>query len=169
MAAGSTYTPIATTTLGSAAASYTFSSIPGTYTDLVLIGVTNNSGGNNQVYIRVGNATVDSGSNYSYTELYGDGTSAVSSRSSSQTNLLIGLTDATTTSPNSNFIANIQNYSNTTTYKTVISRSNAPARASEAIVGLWRSTSAINIITLSAGSSTIIAGSTFTLYGIAAA
>jgi len=169
MAAGSTYTPIATTTLGSAAASYTFSSIPGTYTDLVLIGLTNNSVGNNQVYIRVGNATVDSGSNYSYTELYGDGTSAVSSRSSSQTNLLIGLTDATTTSPNSNFIANIQNYSNTTTYKTVISRSNAPARASEAIVGLWRSTSAINIITLSAGSSTIIAGSTFTLYGIAAA
>ena len=37
MAAGSTYTPIATTTLGSAQADVTFSSISGSYTDLVLI------------------------------------------------------------------------------------------------------------------------------------
>ena len=36
MAAGSTYTPIATTTLGSAG-TITFSSIPSTYTDLVIV------------------------------------------------------------------------------------------------------------------------------------
>jgi hypothetical protein len=37
MAAGNTYEAIATQTLGSAAASVTFSSIPGTYTDLVIV------------------------------------------------------------------------------------------------------------------------------------
>jgi hypothetical protein len=36
MAAGNTYTPLATQTLGSAAASVTFSSISGAYTDLVV-------------------------------------------------------------------------------------------------------------------------------------
>jgi hypothetical protein len=35
-----TYEPIATTTLGSAAADVTFTSISGTYTDLVLVAVT---------------------------------------------------------------------------------------------------------------------------------
>ena len=37
MAAGSTYTPLATNTLSSSSASITFSSISGSYTDLVLV------------------------------------------------------------------------------------------------------------------------------------
>ena len=41
MAAGATYEPIATNTLGSAAASVTFSGISGSYTDLILITSTN--------------------------------------------------------------------------------------------------------------------------------
>ena len=61
------------------------------------------------------------------------------------------------------------NYSNTSTYKTVIGKDNAASIETDAYVGLWRSTAAINTIKISIGSSTFIAGSTFTLYGISCA
>jgi hypothetical protein len=72
-------------------------------------------------------------------------------------------------------ITNIMNYSNSTTFKTVLSRysngstSNGPG--TEAIVGLWQNTSVINSITVkqNTGSNNLDTGSTFTLYGIAAA
>ena len=53
-----TYEPIATTTLGSAAASVTFSSISGSYTDLVLIVVPKATTGD-YIRCRVGNGSVD--------------------------------------------------------------------------------------------------------------
>ena len=167
MAAGSTYTPIASQTLGSAAASITFSSIPSTYTDLVLIyGGAGTAAG--QIDLRVGNGSVDAGNNYSTTILYGDGTSAGSLRYSNAAQANIGYTDASQT----NNITHLMNYANTTTYKTILSRGSQPATSANARVSLWRSTSAINIITIYAGAGsggTFIAGSTFTLYGIAAA
>jgi hypothetical protein len=63
------------------------------------------------------------------------------------------------------------NYSNATTYKTVLSRSNVAASASvSANVGLWRNTAAITSIKLYVYPSyNFVAGSTFTLYGIKAA
>jgi hypothetical protein len=83
MAAGSTYTPIATTTLGSAASSVTFSSIAGTYTDLRIVYSTVSSAdaGN---YLRFNS---DSGSNYSNTTLFGNGSSAGSNRNTSSTGM----------------------------------------------------------------------------------
>lgn len=164
----STYVALATQTLGTAVSSVTFSSIPQGYTDLVLVSQLTGSAANNQINIQVGNGSVDTGSNYSFTQMYGTGSATASARSTSQTSILLGYTDAATTSINSNLIASIQNYSNTTTNKTILSRGNSPARATAAIVGLWRSTSAINIITVSTGSSTFAVGSTFTIYGIAA-
>jgi hypothetical protein len=65
-------------------------------------------------------------------------------------------------------ITHFMNYSNTTTYKTALTRSNSPY-GTEAAVNLWRNTSAITSITLFIQSSTLNAGTTFTLYGIAAA
>jgi hypothetical protein len=63
------------------------------------------------------------------------------------------------------------NYANTTTYKTVLARSNVTDFRVAAIVGLWRSTSAINTIQLRSDNSSynFTTGSTFTLYGISAA
>jgi len=110
MPASSTYTPIATTTLGSGAASVTFSSISGSYTDLVLVGQFTGSAANNQVSIRVGNGSVDTGSNYSFTQVYGTGSATASSQSTSDTSILIGYTDTATTSIDSNLMASIQNY-----------------------------------------------------------
>ena len=167
MAAGSTYTPIATTTLGSATASYTFSSIPSTYTDLVLIVNAAITTGSSYYSVQFNS---DTGSNYSATRLRGNGSSATSGRDTSVTQIWTssGAT-ITTTSLENNLIMNIMNYANTSTYKTVIGRDNAASVETNAYVGLWRSTSAINTIKVSIASSTFIAGSTFTLYGLAAA
>jgi hypothetical protein len=66
-------------------------------------------------------------------------------------------------------IVNIINYSNTTTYKTLLGRGNTSASRIQATVGLWRSTSAINRIDLNIQGDNFAVGSTFTLYGIAAA
>lgn len=163
MAAGSTYTPIATTTFSGSATSYTFSSIPSTYTDLVLVcNIFNSSAGN--TYMRFNG---DSSAIYSRTRLSGNGTSATSDRASNATSAYI---DAIPTqSPQENIIVNIFNYSNGSMYKTLIARANNASSGVQATVNLWRQTDAINSIAIYADSGTMTAGTTFTLYGIAAA
>jgi len=67
-------------------------------------------------------------------------------------------------------IFQFMNYSNTTTYKTVVYRQNEAANFISAGVSLWRSTSAINRITLNATSTNSLqSGTTVSLYGIASA
>ena len=159
-----TYTPIATTTLGSNQNAVTFSSISGSYTDLIMvINGYNTAGG--YYYLRVGNGSVDTGNNYSRTRLAGDGSTAYSDRqtNTSYVQLSIG------TSANGNTIINLNNYANTSTYKTILSRYNFTTGEAAAVVGLWRSTSAINTVSVIGGGGDWVAGSTFTLYGIKAA
>jgi len=160
-----TYEKIATTTLGSAQATVTFTSITGTYTDLVLI--TNSATGSNDIdmYIQVNS---DTASNYSWTRLLGTGSSALSSRgSSSNLGYRVGNMSGSNVGEN-NVIVQFQNYSNTTTFKTVLTRGNNPANLVEAFVGLWRSTSAITSMDIKTQSGNFSIGSTFTLYGIKA-
>jgi hypothetical protein len=109
----------------------------------------------------------DSASNYSNTYLEGDGSSAFSGRRSNQTSLIDFGVIRTTANTFSTNILQIQNYSNTTTYKTALTRNGLASTALQAVVGLWRSTSAINRIDLSPGSGNFEVGSTFSLYGIA--
>ena len=163
----STYTPIATTTLGSATASYTFSSIPSTYTDLILIaGHLNAASAGNAFKMQVNS---DTGTNYSNTYLTGNGSSASSGRNSSADTLrffdnpnIIGPAVVT---------AHFMNYANTTTYKTVLSRSSAAGYSANAEVNLWRNTAAINSIKIffATSGNDMQAGTTLTLYGISAA
>ena len=164
MAAGATYQSIATTTLGSAASSYTFSSIPSTYTDLILVcGIFNSSSGAN-AYVRLNG---DSGSNYSRTQLTGNGTTAASGRASNTTSAYI---DAVSTNyPQEIITVHFMNYSNTTTYKTFLARADNASTGTQANVSLWRSTSAINSIAIYTDTGNFSTGSTFTLYGIASA
>lgn len=162
-----TYEPIATTTLGSAAASYTFTSIPSTYTDLVLVCNWRNSVGAG--YWGQLQFNGDTGSNYSTTVLDGNGTSATSYR---YTNDSVGVRIGGTTTANNNpSIVNIMNYSNTTTFKSQISRYSDASQAAQAFASLWRSTAAITSIKIQIenGTANIVAGSTFTLYGIKSA
>ncbi len=159
MAAGATYTPIATTTLSSAS-TISFTSIPSTYTDLYVVirGVTNGP------IIKI-QYNADTGSNYSSTLIWGDGSSAASARYSEAWTYVIPGGSA---SDQLSLLVNIQNYSNTTTYKTSIARANVPDASTTASVQLWRSTSAINRVDFLLSGAGTITG-TASLYGITAA
>jgi hypothetical protein len=161
----STYEPIATTTLGSAASSITFSSIPSTYTDLVIVTSTQRDASGSGVVGWLAQFNGDTSTNYSVTAVLGNGSTAFSGRETNQTGIFV-LTAQDSTWGNS--IINIMNYSNATTNKTVLTRINTTTANVSAYVGLWRNTAAINSITIS-GAANIKAGSTFTLYGIKAA
>jgi hypothetical protein len=154
-----TYEKIATTTASGGSTSVTLSSIPATYTDLVLVMAGSNSA-NSDLRMRFNG---DTGSNYSATVLFGDGSAANSFRESNQTSFY-GAFGST----QSNNIINIQNYANTTTNKTALTRSNMPGAYVFSIVQLWRSTAAINSVTLFVTSGSYNSDVVFTLYGIKA-
>ena len=171
-----TYTPVAAmqTVTGSTTNTVTFGSIPGTYKDLIV--VANGYALTNGVSQRI-RFNSDTGSNYSLTWMGGDGSAATSGRTTSGSgiyaNYLTGWT-ATSTQP-SNWIFQIMNYSNATTYKTCLSRANTATGGAypgtEALVGLWRNTSAITTISIEAGYSGthyFASGTTLALYGIGA-
>jgi hypothetical protein len=161
-----TYEPISTQTLGTAQASVTFSSIPATYTDLVLVmSGTTASGGADSSSIQFNGDTT---TNYSFTNIQGNGTSAVSGRASNSSGFAGGLVSSTEVT---NTIYQVFNYTNTTTFKTVLSRGNIAGVLTRTSVGLWRKTpEAITSILLKNDSAQNFAvGYTFTLYGIKAA
>ncbi len=162
-----TYEPITTTTLSTATASVTFSSISGSYTDLVLV-IFGGFAGNEDVAMRFNS---DTASNYSGTNVQGNGSGVFTGRQSNQTSCYLTSGGYFTNALQSNAIIQIQNYSNTTTYKTVLSRNNNTSTSTEFCVNLWRSTSAITSINLFGRNSSTnwLSGSTFTLYGIKAA
>ena len=162
----SAYEVISTQTLGTATTSVTFSSIPQTYTDLVLIA---NSATTTVASSEISKVTFnsDTATNYSYTQLTGNGSSVISYRATSVAYARLGRNSA---NGDSYFVPNkiqIMNYANTTTYKTAIATCPEPTYY-EVNVALWRSTSAITSITLTAGANNYKVGCTFTLYGIKA-
>lgn len=162
-----TYEPIATTTLSATAATVTFNSITGTYTDLILIAQVKTSAAA-QLCIKFNNTTTP----YSTRYLNGNGSAASSgsTTSGSYNYMQLGYLDYSDTTFSYNGIAHIMNYANTTTNKTVLHRGNNAGTGVGATVGLWGNTSAITRIDLiPATASYFDIGSTFTLYGIKAA
>jgi hypothetical protein len=162
-----TYTPIATITINdSTTTTLNFTSIPQTYTDLVLVCNYGLSGGD--LYFRLNN---DSGSTYSDIELYGNGTTAGASNLINRSGYYLNDQGITRPGPATVSTINFQNYSNTTTNKSVLWRSNDSGVSVEAHAGLWRNAAAItsiNFIIINV-SGVITPGSQFTLYGIKAA
>ena len=155
-----TYEPIATQTLTSSQSSVSFTSIPSTYTDLVLVFNGEGTTDDNVVF----RFNSDSGSNYSNTRLSNNGNTPESAGFSNDTWIRYDYRNYLSTARNTT-IYYLMNYSNTNTYKTVLIRNNKGASAIDAAIGLWRSTSAISSIYLGAP---YASGSTFTLYGIKA-
>jgi hypothetical protein len=167
--ATNTYVALDKITVGTATSSITFSSIPATYTDLVLvINAFGNTGGVTDYGFNY-QLNGDTTTNYSRTTLLGDGSSVITGRSSNQTyGLIQGQGYYSTTEP---VTVNVyfMNYANSTTYKTVISRSSLASAAAEVDVSMWRKTpEAINSIKINIFAGLIKPGSTFSLYGISA-
>lgn len=182
--ATTTYTPIETYTLGSAAASVTFGSgntLPQTYTDLVIVvqGTQQSSYSARNMGIRFNG---DSGSNYSAIQILNVGSGSDPNLNNIQGPFINSSTN-TTSGADTTAIINVQNYSNSTMYKIAISKGGTGAVYTSggsnvgtyvgAQVGTWRNTAPVTEITLyavaphQAGSgANWSAGSTFTLYGI---
>lgn len=166
MAAGATYEPIATSTLTSVTNTFTFSSIPSTYTDLRIIASIAAPSGDNLGLRFNGGAT----SVYSQTILQASGTTITSSRVAN--NSFIYLNSGTTNSAFWQYEINVMNYSDSNIFKTEIHRNteSGPSTYVGLQTGLWRSTAAITSITIyTTAFSNMSVGSTFTLYGIKAA
>lgn len=159
-----TYEPIASQTLGSDSSSVTFSDIPGTYTDLVLVCSIKRTSANQNVRLRYNS---DSASNYSTTFLEGTGSAAASGRQTSATHMPIDY--STSTSAFAVSVTQIMSYANTNVNKTFVNRAGESGTSVVVHCGLWRSTAAITSVNLSTGTGSMATGSTFSLYGIKAA
>lgn len=162
-----TYIPIATTTLTTSAADVTFSSISGSYTDLVVIMNILTSVDGTAAQFQFNS---DTGSNYSNTLMEGSGSTATSSKQSSQADIQFSFNVGGNSTNPQPIVAHINSYSNTTTNKTVLGRYNSASGGTYpgvgSVVGLWRNTSAITAIKIFPGSGNFNSGSNFTLYGI---
>jgi hypothetical protein len=159
-----TYEKIASTTLGSAAATIDFNSIAGTYTDLrlVIVGKYTSGGGNTRIRFNS-----DTSSLYSSTRIAGDGSSASSDRLTNQGFQRLSFNGNSSTIPDF-LTVDIFSYAGST-FKTSLITSSEDYNGSGLVVrtvGLYRSTTAISSITISLDSSTMAAGTSATLYGI---
>jgi hypothetical protein len=164
-----TYTLIEAKTLGTAVSSVTFSSIPGTYTDLV-VKYSGRQGSENAHNIRFNG---DSGSNYTYLILGGDGVNNPTSGSGSAIANIIsrGINPGNSTSSTfGNAEMYIPNYANTSYNKSVsvdgVNETAGEEIYSSFVAGLWSSTSAITSIGIFARDGNLAVDSTFYLYGI---
>jgi len=165
---GESYESIQTVTVGSGGQStITFSSIPSTYKHLQLRYFTRNSAAAYYVLLRFNS---DTGTNYSYHQLTGNGTSASGAATINDTVLLLTRNG----SPDNVFgagTADILDYANTNKNKTVraiggYDRGTGDGQAVDFHSGLWRNTSAINTITLTVFAGNYAQYSSFALYGI---
>lgn len=170
MTAGKTYVPISTANGTGSNSTITFSSIPSTYTDLVLVfnGSTTFTTGD-YFNLKINN---DTGSNYSNTVMVGNGSGIGSYRNSNQS-FYDGQAWGWNTGQTVLTKIHFMNYSNTSNYKTFLTRwdnnTSGTSWAVAANVGLWRSTAAITSISIYSALGNITSTSMATLYGIAAA
>lgn len=157
-----TYTPLATVTLGSSASSVTFSSIPATYRDLILVVDGTTSATNVGMAFR---ANGDTGPNYATVIMAGNG--SVTSTVAGSAAIYADVLYAADTSK-FNGIIQIMDYSATDKHKSLLTRSNQGGTFVLAYASRWANTAAITTVNLLTATSSWAAGTTFSLYGVIA-
>lgn len=176
LAGNPAYTPpsfesIATATGTGSSATITFSSIPSTFKHLQIryVGRTDNSASSRNYYIRLNS---DSGANYAYHRLYGDGSVVGAEGYASQTEAycfssMPGALAGTNTMGVA--ITDLLDYSSSTknkTLRTLHAFDNNGSGNINLSSGLWMSTSAVTSITIVMANGNWTTASTFALYGI---
>ena len=157
-----TYRALANITLGTAASSVTFSSIPATFRDLVLV-FTGTGSTTLQGRIRLNG---DTGSNYTYIRMSGSGSATTSAAAGSQTSGFISAIAQATTTGALQMDINIMDYSATDKHKTIISQASAAANGAEAFVNRWANTAAVTSVQILTSTGNWAIGTTVALYGI---
>lgn len=153
------YVALANITLGSSASSVTFSSIPATFRDLVLVikdlsvAPTNGS-----VRIRFNGDTTDA--NYSRVIMFGSGSTGTSGATNGHLFYDLYETQGQPT------LVNIMDYSATDKHKTVLTRWSGTDSYVVAGAHRWANTAAINTIAIVPNGFNFASTSTFALYGI---
>lgn len=162
---------IASTTLSSATSTITFSSIPDTYQHLQLrvYGKTNTTGTTSQnMAVRLNS---DTGTNYAWHIVYGEGSTSVTDKQNSDTQHLFGnFLTADATNRFSVLIMDILDYKSTNKNKVMRSLTGFDNNGSGMAwftSGLWISTSAVTSLTIKQyGSSNLASGTVASLYGL---
>jgi hypothetical protein len=160
------YIALATTTLGSTATSVTFSNIPNTYKDLIVVVsavAAGSSGTQAQVGIRLNG---DGGSNYSNVAMAGGGSSTFSG-SQTTTQLAVTWAYAYVAPTQNNSVTQIMDYSATDKHKTALNRTTLPDGATIAHASRWANTSAVTSLSVVTFIGSFASGATFSLYGVA--
>lgn len=165
-----TFELIASSTVGATAvSSIEFTSIPSTYTDLVVVGScrTNRANATDETTLTFNNST----SSYSWRLLYGSGSVAGSASGSSDVAIYgIQVTgNNSTASTFGNFQIYIPNYAGSTNKSVsieAVAEDNASAAFMKMVAGLWSNTSAISSLKLSGQAGNFVQYSTAYLYGV---
>ena len=169
-----TYTLISSNVLSSSAASVTFSSIPSTYTDLVLRWSARDDNADVYSIPRI-SFNSDSASNYSRTQLEGYGAGGSASGNAANQSFIAAFYTFDGNTATSNTFSNselyIPNYTSTNSRQLSIfgvSETSSSSAYMSATAALYRGSSSISSITITKGgfASNILAGSSFYLYGI---
>jgi hypothetical protein len=168
-----TYYEIASVTVGSGgAASMDFTSIPGTYTDLVFKVSARDARAivAASIVLQINGSTASSGS---YRRIYGDGTSAFSDADGPGTTVQSGHSNGNSGTANTfgNVEIYIPNYAGTSNNKSILSdgvaETNGTTTYMSMVAGIWANTAAITQITIKPATAVnFLQHSTATLYGI---
>ena len=155
----STYVALATTTLASASSSVTFSSIPATYRDLVLVMNVKFTGSTGEI-IRININGDSTAGNYPIVDALGTG-SATQSNTDNRRFGYFGDEESAIT-------AHFMDYSATDKQKTFLTRTGSSGYRTAMTAGRWANNNAITSIQLSTDSGNFDTGGVFSLFGIEA-
>jgi hypothetical protein len=155
-----TYVALANITLGSSASQVTFSSIPATFRDLILVAEGTLTGSSVGVGLRYNS---DAGSNYQSVIISGSGTAAGAAGNAGTNIADVAFFGDTS---KMNFITQIMDYSATDKHKTLLSRSNQGGTFVLLYTSRWANTAAITSVGVFALTNAFASGTTLSLYGI---
>ncbi len=164
--ATNSYESIATVSVGAGGQStISFTSIPSTYKHLQIRYINTTSTTNQNLVVTFNS---DTGSNYAWHRLLGDGSSAIADASSTTTGMTIGRSGGNSSSF-AGGVFDLLDYANTSKYKTARTLYGTDQNGSGLIFlasGLWQNTAAVTTITFTPASGNFAQYSSFALYGI---